>query len=238
MDSLKRHGNYSTRAIRKHTVPDTRTAILTATSKMPGPSFSLPAGKACPNSHGEICSHCYAQNGCYRYSSTRHAQNVRFAWTVQAMRTPEGMEAWIAAMVTAIEATGARYFRGHDSGDFFNVAYVQAWIAVCKALPEVKFWFPTREYQSKASTLGLEVLNPRMTYLRMLAALPNVTVRPSALSIGQYAPVVSGLHGGSTVNQPDVMRTYQCPAYRQGGHCGECRTCWEEKSLPVSYPLH
>jgi hypothetical protein len=139
-------------------------------------------------------------------------------------------------MISAIEVSGARYFRGHDSGDFFNVAYVEAWVEVCRALPHVKFWFPTREYQTKAAGLFQIISeNPRMTAIRTLAALPNVTVRPSALEISERPPVVSGLAKGSAV---DYKNVFQCPAARQGGFCNECRHCWDNPTQAVSYPLH
>jgi hypothetical protein len=135
-------------------------------------------------------------------------------------------------MVSAILASGATWFRGHDSGDFFNIAYVEAWTSVCRELPNVWFWFPTREYQVKSD---FAMLNPRMDSLRKLASLPNVTVRPSALEIGEAAPNVTGLHAGSAVGN---AAAYQCPAYSQNGECGDCRHCWTERDTPVSYPLH
>src|SRR5215472_4947295 len=99
------------------TVPGTSVRLLTQTKKMPGPSWSLPAHRACPRANGTICDGCYASRGCYQYPSTRNAQDVRFRWTVESMRTAEGLFAWIDAMVTAIEETGCQYFRVHDSGD-------------------------------------------------------------------------------------------------------------------------
>jgi hypothetical protein len=218
------------------TVPYSSVRLLTQTSKMPGPSWSLPAHKACPRANGSICDSCYAAKGCYRYSSTRNAQNVRFRWTVESMRTPADRENWVTVMVQAIRETGYRYFRVHDSGDMFSVAYAQCWLEVCLRLPEVRFWIPTRAWQIPAGPLP--VFDPLLGILRKLALLPNVTVRPSALNFGDHAPVVAGLHAGSTAAMPDVFRAYPCPAYKQGGHCGDCRVCWDSKDLPVSYRKH
>jgi hypothetical protein len=229
---------YSISRTRKTKVPGTNVQCLTCTSKMPGPSFSLPAGKACPNSHGSICDNCYAMKGCYQYATTRNAQTVRFDWTVKAMRTPASRKEWIETMVQAIRLTGTKYFRGHDSGDFFNTAYIECWIEVARQLPEVQFWFPTREYQTKPSTKNPFVVvgqNPRMDAIRRLAALFNVTVRPSALEVGDTAPIVDGLAAGSSVNNASA---HQCPAYTQNGECRDCRTCWDSPQTAVSYPLH
>jgi hypothetical protein len=226
----------ATKALPYAAVPGTSVRLLTQTSKMPGPSWSLPAHKACPRANGTICDSCYASKGCYRYSTTQNAQHTRFAWTVESMRTPAGRSQWTEHMVRAIRATGCEYFRVHDSGDMFNLAYAECWLEVCKALPEVRFWIPTRAWQQPAGPL--HIYDPLLNTLRQLAGLPNVTVRPSALNFGDHAPQVAGLHAGSTAAMPDVFRAAQCPAYAQGGRCGECRACWDSKDLPVSYCRH
>jgi hypothetical protein len=217
-------------------VPGTTVRLLTQTSKMPGPSWSLPAHKSCPRSNGTICDSCYAAKGCYRYSSTQNAQNARFKWTVESMRTAPGRAQWIAAMVAGITQSGCEYFRVHDSGDMFSPAYAECWLAVCQALPGIRFWIPTRSWQQPKSPLP--VFDPLLNTLRKLAALPNVAVRPSALNFGDDAPVVAGLHAGSTAAMSDHTRAAQCPAPQQGGNCGDCRVCWDEKETPVSYCKH
>lgn len=152
------------------------------------------------------------------------------------MRTAEGRRNWVAVIVSAIQQTGAKYFRVHDSGDLFSVAYAQCWLEVCALLPEVRFWIPTRAWQKPAGPLP--IVDPLLEILRKLSSLPNVTVRPSALNFGDYAPQVAGLHAGSTAAMPDVFRARQCPAYSQGGQCGDCRACWDEKTTPVAYCRH
>jgi hypothetical protein len=139
-------------------------------------------------------------------------------------------------MVRAI--IGCEYFRVHDSGDMFNPAYARAWLRVMQLCPGTKFWVPTRAYQG--GIMGdLPLFDPMLETLRLMAKLPNVTVRPSALNFRDYAPVVPGLHAGSTADNPDVFRLYQCPAKRlYEGNCGPCRFCWEEKTLAVNYPKH
>lgn len=217
-------------------VPGTTNALLTQTSKMPGPSWSLPAGESCPRRCGTICEHCYAEKGCYVWQVVQDAQWARFNWTRACMKTAEGRALWVSTMVNAIRAVGCDYFRVHDSGDMFSPAYADCWLAVCSAMPEVKFWIPTRSWQQPSGILP--VFDPIMNTLRRMAKLPNVTVRPSALNFGDYAPKVAGLHAGSTAAMPDMFRARQCPAYLQDGHCLDCRTCWDDKTAPVSYNAH
>jgi Gene product 88 len=207
--------------------------ILSEPDKMPCPTFSLPARKSCPFAvfgNNAICSDCYACKGRYAMPNVIAPRATRFAWVLNSLKTESGKAELKARIIAAIAATGTKYFRGHDSGDFFNPEYVRVWIDICTSLPNVRFWFPTRAWQD-----GTGRKNPRMlTELTRLAALPNVAVRPSALYFGDSAPRVRGLSAGST---SDNSTTRQCVAYRQNGYCGNCRTCWEP-DIEVSYRHH
>jgi hypothetical protein len=151
------------------------------------------------------------------------------------MRTADGRQAWIDAMVAAIHDSGTRYFRVHDSGDTFSTAYAECWLEVCRRLPAIRFWIPTRAWQQPSG--ALPVFDPLLAALRQLASLPNVTVRPSALNFGDLPPIVAGLHADSTADVK-AAGIRQCPAPQQGGQCGPCRLCWTAKGVPVSYARH
>ena len=205
-------------------VPGTRTALLSRPTKLPGPSWSLPAGPACPfrrNGQGTICGSCYADNlGRYSQAQIKRAQWVRFDWTRECLRTSAGTQVFVETMVKAIVATGYTYMCVHDSGDLFSPAYTRAWIRICEALSWVRFWFPTRSWQA-----------PWLDTIKELAALPNVAVRPSAIHFDDEPPQVDGLAAGTTASS----YAYTCPASRQNNSCGECRRCWVAKSWPISY---
>ena len=217
------------------TVPGTTVRLLTKTSKMPGPSWSLPARRACPRANGTICASCYGSKGCYVFSSTRKAQTARFDWTRESMKTAAGRIDWVATIVGAIRRSHSSYFRVHDAGDMFSPAYAECWLEICRQLPEVQFWIPTRAWQSPASVLP--VADPLLSVLRRLAQLPNVTLRPSALNFGDDAPTIAGLHAGSAADAVS-RRVWHCPAPQQGGACADCRVCWQAKETPVSYSKH
>ena len=184
-------------------------------------------------------------------TNVQSTQDARFQWTRESVKTADGQALWVETMVAAIKhATrkGEKYFRIHDSGDFFSPAYVRMWAEVCKALPEVKFWAPTRVWQMPASNASVNGLKPfrvmtaidlMFAELLKLAALPNVTIRPSALNFGDAAPVVPGLHAGSAAS--DVCNVHDgllCPAPTQGNNCGDCRVCWDLNAVPVTYHKH
>jgi protein gp88 len=204
-------------------VPGTRIALLSRPEKMPGPSWALPAGPACPFAvygPGAICGHCLASTGRYLDRVHQRAMHARFDWTRECMRTPAGVDEFVDVMVGAIDATGKLWMRVHDSGDLFSPTYTRAWIRICSALAWVRFWFPTRSWQA-----------PWVSVIVELASLPNVSVRPSALHFGGAPPHVDGLAAGTTV----LDTGYSCPAVRNENHCRDCRRCWVQRSQPVSY---
>lgn len=86
---------------------------------------------------------------------------------------------------------GAKYFRIHDSGDFFSIRYLRAWGEICRALPEVLFWSPSRAWASP-------MREPIGRFLQKEAP-PNLILRPSAYHLGAASPAIPDWpHGGST----------------------------------------
>jgi hypothetical protein len=253
----------------KFTVPHTPVTLLTWTSKMSCASWSLPAGgPACPSMNGTICQSCYAQSGMYRAPVVQNAQRVRWEWTRQSMQTLAGTAAWTAHMIAAIrhevaeskhKGYSSRHFRIHDSGDFFAPNYCVAWAQVAQALPSIKFWAPTRRWQLARARGACQT--PAGTHfkiltdddrmlgaLRLLAQLPNVTIRPSALDFDSDVPAIPGLTAGSgavtdawgvpATGAPPGAKL--CPASLNSSSCEAegCRHCWDNKTQPVFYLKH
>lgn len=208
-------------------VPGTSVQLLSRPTKMPGMSWSLPAGRSCPFmviGHNSICGVCYAMKGRYTSQAVMEAQAARFAWVHECLKTPDGTRDFIDTMVEAIGGAGYRYMRVHDSGDLFSPAYTRAWAAICAALPRIHFWFPTRSWRAP----WVDVIRDE------LAVLPNVAVRPSALHFNARPPEVEGLAAGTTAR----AQGFTCPAPFQGNACRRCRTCWDKPAVEVSYHAH
>jgi hypothetical protein len=226
------------------TVWDSPVQALSAPSKMPGYSWSITAGRTCPGAvygEGAICSSCYAggsddpsnrrTRGYITRVHVRRAVLVREQFCRILCATAAGraqfaeyLAGWIAANVRPADP----FFRIHDSGDFYAPAYVDAWSAVAESLPAVRFWAPTRSWHIAQSKGGRWAES-----FARLNALPNVAIHPSALHIGEDAPVVAGFAAGSGVKATG----WNCPASQQGNACGDCRQCWEP-TAEVYYHLH
>ena len=93
----------------------------------------------CPNA-GACASLCYARNGTYLFPKVKaaHARNLK--------RVLDNLDGWKLDMIAeARKRAAGRYVRIHDSGDFFDDAYLAAWIEIAAAVPETTFYAYTKE---------------------------------------------------------------------------------------------
>lgn len=54
--------------------------------------------------------------------------------------------------------------RIHVSGDFFSIEYINAWVEICSAFPQIKFWTYTRSW----------IVSEMLPSLKRLKSLPNM----------------------------------------------------------------
>lgn len=238
----KKSGHFRAKIASREAIAGRSDITLSQPGKMPSYGWSLPAGMACPASKATVarhkgnavCSSCYAKEGNYRFPNVQASLEKRFAF-VRASLAQDNGDTFVRTMVDmvsrAVKVTGP-YFRIHDSGDFFHPMYVDCWRRIAEALPDVRFWAPTREH-----------LRPMMLpSLRALAALPNVTIRPSAEAVDAPAPDVGGLAKGSAVRRAGlpVLTDNACPATEGEPSCDAhaCRKCWDSPETSVTYRLH
>ena len=190
---------------------------LSKPSKMPGLAYGLPARRCqigavlakLPNS---VCSNCYALKGRYVFESVQKAQERRF----KALKHPR----WADAMVFLINRYKCRWFRWHDSGDLQGFWHLELLCEVARRCPDTNFWLPTRE---------------RAIVRYFKGTIPsNLLVRMSGTMIDGPAPKDFPHTSRVVTSTADVT----CPAYSQGGKCGDCRACWSPTVANVNYPHH
>lgn len=196
---------------------------LSQPSKMPCHSYSIPAkycvtGKKLGAVSGSICSKCYALKGFYPTPNVKNALERRFV----SLSNPN----WVEAMTLTISGTeGSGYFRWHDAGDIQSVEHLEMIVQVCKNLPSISFWLPTREYSFVSS------------FLKKHGSFPsNLTVRLSAYMIEGKPPALAKSLGLPTSG---VSKTgFTCPSSSQQNKCLSCRACWDKNVENVNYKLH
>ena len=217
------------------------TGGLSAPSKMPGPSFNLPAaacitGAKLVNVKGSTCSGCYALKGRYRFPNVQHALARRLA----KLHDPR----WVDAMVTLIDNDPV--MRWHDSGDIQSAKHLTNIFEVCNRTPDTQHWLPTREARF------LRLMDPAVVPKNLKIVLSdhmNDQATPPS-----WWPYTSGV-------ETDHKETH-CPAFRTDeagnvyrldqfqaftkkekqkldlGHCGNCRKCWDRETKRVIYGKH
>lgn len=185
-------------------------------SKMPGLSYGIPA-RACITGGklrtvaGSVCSVCYARRGNYPFPTVQRSLERRLA----AMALP----GWVDDMVVAIQAMDACGFvRWFDSGDIQSVAMLRNIVAVCRRLPQVRFWLPTHEPKIVAA------------FLKAAAFPGNLVVRISAVMVN--GPASAGRWTSRVSNDPAQIT---CPSHEQGNQCLRCRVCWDPAVENVTY---
>lgn len=124
----------------------------------------------------------------------------------------------------------ASYFRWHDSGDVISLAHLLLIDRVVRLSPDVNHWLPTQErsivkaYRKHLSASGLEIP-------------ANLTIRISSAKLDAHTMPKDSSVLASSVSTNGETPGNLCPAYTQGGICGDCRGCWGK--LPLwTYPVH
>ena len=118
----------------------TQNSKLKKTSKALGLkvfNFGIPAYKSitgkltCPMAD-ECIKFCYARKSAYTWSNVKPAFERRYELT----KTSD----FIVEMNAEILKRKPQYVRVHDSGDYYSREYLQKWIEIAKANPDVRFY--------------------------------------------------------------------------------------------------
>jgi hypothetical protein len=110
--------------------------IQPGNSKLPGMlMFNLPANYEVCN---RTCKGCYAMREEQRFPSVKQARQLRYEAALQ----PD-FASRIKAELNAKRKL-PKHFRIHSSGEFFSQPYVNAWVSIAKAFPQVTFYTYTK----------------------------------------------------------------------------------------------
>ena len=128
-------------------------------SKLDAVSFGIPAFKSadgfktCPQA-GACAPICYARQGTYRWPATIKARehNLKRA---RECDTPAGRVGFILDANLDLKRIKACLVRIHDSGDFFNQRYLDAWKEIARQNPSKTFYAYTKSLHLDWSDLPL-----------------------------------------------------------------------------------
>lgn len=116
--------------------------------------FNLPAGHSCP--FAKDCKICVDKDtGKFNRTGTKfrcYAASAERFPGVRKCRWDNYNEILMGKPITI--PTEATHVRIHGSGDFFNQAYFDQWLQVCRDNPKVIFWAFTKSIQFWVNRLG------------------------------------------------------------------------------------
>lgn len=204
---------------------------LSKTSKMPCPSFALPAGDKCKTGRklmtiiGSVCRSCYARKGMSMFPNSVKLRNENYRLTMRALWSNQERDKWIETLVGLIHSSSTAWFRWHDSGDVQSVWHLKMIAEVCRRTPKVRHWMPTREHGFVKR------------FAHFYEVPPNLTIRQSAHMVGD---VLTGK--GLLTSSVGAAAGHMCPAtYKKeihGRECGDCRACWSKNIKQIDYKRH
>ena len=124
----------------------------------------------------------------------------------------------------------ATLVRGHVSGDFDSIGYVEEWIALALSRSDVKFWFYTRSWRVPNMLPTLEKLR-QLENVQLWASMDRDCEDPPAWWRKAWLdsdPRINELAGKYTFTVPGGDRAPVCP--EESGtkeNCVDCRYCFE-----------
>jgi hypothetical protein len=208
-------------------------APLSAPSKMPGASWSIPAVWTCPTGAelacipGTPCNKCYATRGRYGFANVTDAQWRRLAMIHKVIASgadSADWQGWVTTFAAALVADGRKWFRWHDSGDVFTRSYLRLICAVCDATPDVVHWLPTQERKMVRA------------FFRQNRRPDNLVIRFSSAKV-DHEPTAEAPHSMVTTGAGRPAGAVRCHCDKVGT-CGACRACWNDRVRLVAYPIH
>jgi len=202
-----------------------RIGTLSNPKKMPSYAWGISAkqcvtGSILAEKEGTICNICYALGGHYLFPVVINAHKKR----LDAVKLPEWVD-YMAELLTLKykKLDKSRLFhRWFDSGDLQSHEHLMKIFEVCELTPHIKYWLATREYKIISKIKYKDI--PK-----------NLVVRASGIKIDGQPPKfwkwTSTVHTKKSIGR-------ECPAYKQDGECGSCRSCWSRSVKQVSYKEH
>lgn len=170
--------------------------------------FNLPAIETCPGATEECKRYCYARKAERIYRNVLACRQSALADSHS-----RGFAAQAISDLALLQSRGKiNKVRIHESGDFYSQAYVNKWIKIASALPDLIFYAYTRSYALDFSKLQA------LSNVRLIFSLDDSSCGAAIGASASFArvSVVIGKHQAVEL-RPD---TIVCP-----GDCKVCSIC-------------
>jgi len=156
--------------------------------KVKCPIWSLPAVKTCKK--GLSChKYCYARKAEKQYKAVLPCRNKNFKASKDYYFTNR--------MFDKIRKLKCKYFRIHESGDFYSRDYINKWYAIARMFPDIRFY----AYTKRDDLFTPDVLDNKPSNLTLIYSL-------DAIQSGNKFDVPKGFDKLAVVHDSKV----NCPA--------------------------
>ena len=163
------------------------------------------------------CGTCpIACNGCYGTKGNYNFSNVKDALAIRTLIARTDLEFFVKEINREIKAHKIEKIRIHATGDFFSPGYVNAWIEIAKANPQVIFWTYT-----KANFKELEELN-NLNNVNIVSSL----IPGKGFNFGHCGYIMDTFN--ELKNQGETPYICKC-GIDKNQHCTNCDGCSKHK---------
>jgi len=107
--------------------------------RMKIPTFSLPAEVTCPNATKLCKKYCYAKKAENVYKNVLPSRQRNYEESKDILSFAVSVTKWL-------NKHKPKYFRIHESGDFYSQEYLDIWCGIARLHPETKFLAYTQMY--------------------------------------------------------------------------------------------
>jgi hypothetical protein len=199
--------------------------ISNGNRRMNIPTFSLPAGKTCFGSTPHCEKYCYAKKAEKSYPNVlpSRERNLRVSKTNDFVRQ---VSKWIMKHKP-------KYFRIHESGDFYSQEYIDKWMNIIKLCPDTNFLAYTQVYRYN---FEFEDLDNFVLYYSIWDDTDMKEVPINGLYAFVYDETGQKIHYNKGINilLPDVKK---CMKEEKDIGCEQCLWCFKGKGN-VKFQLH
>lgn len=173
-------------------------------------SFSIPSLSTCPGKTSWCSKKCYAKRLEKQYTGVRESysnnllasrlSNFARMITIEIKKLPEKITS----------------FRIHVGGDFYSIKYINSWIAIVKANPNMNFYSYTHSWR-------IPLLVP---HLRKLASLPNMSLLASTDIDTIHETIPTGFREAYAGDTSPSKSLIHCPVQtKKVATCDACKLC-------------
>lgn len=179
--------------------------------------FNLPIQVSCPGATKLCKACCYAKPPEYLYPTCKTSRDRNLETSKKAD--------FSELIIAKLKSGKFKRLRIHESGDFYNQAYLDKWVKIIKARPDITFWAYTKSFR-------LDFTEAKK--------LPNFYLRVSTDASSTKEALRTRLPK-SILSSEKIEGLFTCPSSEVEHHAVQCmKDCYYciENRLPLVFLPH